>query len=209
LKPIEMGSRVYIPSLGRFLSEDSVAGGNANAYGYPQDPMNDSDVNGNLSLGMKITIGVLAVAAVAVAIMAAPAIIAFVASDVVAATIYTAAFTATNILADIVEGEGGTPNNFKSSLSLGRAAHADFPGAVEGLEANKKLITKGAESGIPDAYRGKAPIELKPDNARALAAGEAQLSRYERITGQVGELWAYMANVDAEGKVTFVYRQIR
>ncbi|NTW61693.1 hypothetical protein HGB24_03350 [Candidatus Saccharibacteria bacterium] len=46
LKPIQMGSRVYIPSLGRFLSVDPVEGGSPNNYAYTQDPVNQSDYSG-------------------------------------------------------------------------------------------------------------------------------------------------------------------
>jgi RHS repeat-associated protein len=41
-----MGVRLYSTTSGRFLSVDSVAGGNANAYIYPQDPINDDDLTG-------------------------------------------------------------------------------------------------------------------------------------------------------------------
>jgi RHS repeat-associated protein len=44
---IEMGSRIYGPSIGRFLSVDPIEGGSCNDYDYVcQDPSNANDLNG-------------------------------------------------------------------------------------------------------------------------------------------------------------------
>ncbi len=44
---IEMGARLYIPALGRFLQVDPVEGGVDNDYVWPTDPIGKSDMTGN------------------------------------------------------------------------------------------------------------------------------------------------------------------
>lgn len=49
---VAMGARTYVPQLGRFLQQDPVAGGSANAYAYVfGDPVGESDPSGEYTPG--------------------------------------------------------------------------------------------------------------------------------------------------------------
>lgn len=51
LTPIQMGARVYLPTLGRFAQTDPVPGGNVNDYVYAVDPINTNDFSGRFLQG--------------------------------------------------------------------------------------------------------------------------------------------------------------
>lgn len=47
---VQMGARLYLPSLGRFASVDPIQGGTPNNYVYPTDPVNETDLTGMWSI---------------------------------------------------------------------------------------------------------------------------------------------------------------
>lgn len=68
-----MGSRVYLPALGRFIQLDPKVGGSANGYDYVnQNPVDFSDPTGNESENWLVT-GLAAIAATAAGMLLAPA----------------------------------------------------------------------------------------------------------------------------------------
>ena len=70
---VMMGSRVYVPALGRFVQLDPKVGGGANGYDYAnQDPVNITDPSGNSFMDWLPTI-VVGIVSVVVSIFATPA----------------------------------------------------------------------------------------------------------------------------------------
>lgn len=211
-----MGARLYQPSTGRFLSVDPSPGGNSTAYDYCSgDPVNCSDLDGNWGLPKCLKKALQVVAKVAEvasyipgpigASAAAVSMVAYAATGnrdkafemgvtVAAALIGAGAAAHAVIRATSIAGKAGkATREFKSTAALGRAVHAKFEAKV--VRAGGKpgrLIEGNGLRGKPDGFRaGDVPIELKPHNRAALRKGEKQLRRYEKITGNQGELWSY------------------
>lgn len=67
----EMGARQYVPALGRFLQVDPIEGGVDNDYNYPNDPINDWDLDGRFAIAIPIFAAVVLAAVVSIAAVAA------------------------------------------------------------------------------------------------------------------------------------------
>jgi len=83
-----MGARLYNPAAGRFTSADPVAGGNENAYNYPNDPINMFDLDGKF--GWKKWIKRVAVAVVTTAALFTCTLCVIASYSLMAYSAYTA-----------------------------------------------------------------------------------------------------------------------
>ncbi len=165
IQPIQMGARVYIPELGRFLQVDPVEGGTANAYAYALDPVNQKDVNGQW---IPVILAVIAIISI---VMAVQSIKKAVKKP-----------TPTNITIAVVDTAAAAASVFTagSSVVAGRAASGAVRAASTAASASQKAAQLAANKAA-----GKEAERIALQRAQAQYAKEYELrtQQYYKVDG--------------------------
>ena len=137
-RPIQMGARVYIPELGRFMQMDPVEGGTLNDYVYAQDPVNQRDLSGQVI--QVLIIGFIVVAAIVAIVSIAAMLQPVTKNSSTALKIGNAAVQTMQILAPM----GATSRGNTKSTSTTKATQTTTQKQV--VTATTKAVEKVASS---------------------------------------------------------------
>jgi RHS repeat-associated protein len=143
-----MGARVYNSSTARFTSVDPQAGGNENAYNYPNDPINLSDITGRMAAVIAIG-GILALVQLLLEVLL---IIAIVVILVIALFM-----TVQAIVKWIADGQANRKPYYGSKTFPTRTAA--YAAAAQYISRLKNKLTPG--QGWQIIFRGPHPSDPK------------------------------------------------
>ncbi len=190
---VQMGQRVYIPSLGRFLQADPVEGGTSNAYVYVQDPINFDDYNGMFGVpkwARWVAGAVAAVAIVAIAIIVLPIIAGAVAltAGIAIGVAALGAIAATGISIAArgkIDGTTAIHAVIGAASGLLLAAGSALAGSImatSGVAANATEAIGTASEAVPKIN----PLEGLPRSADVLSKSIDKFHNFSSIVDNYG-----------------------
>ncbi|HEU4967077.1 MAG TPA: PA14 domain-containing protein [Candidatus Saccharimonadales bacterium] len=150
---LQMGARIYLPTLGRFLEPDPIPGGTPNGYTYVLDPVNFSDYSGaflgihihiNVNTVYRIAVGAVAVAgAVAVGLAVATCVVTVVCGVAAAAAIGSLAAMTVAMGAIAVTGK---PDNSVTNTAMFVSTGLEVVSAAAGSGSGSKATSSRTTS---------------------------------------------------------------
>ncbi len=183
---VQMGARVYVPSMGRFLQVDPIEGGTDNNYAYVSDPVNDFDLDGTIGFKKffkdhwrgiaQVGIVTAAVAAGALCTVAT----AGACGPIAVAAIGAASGAASNLVGQVGNGKKFNVGSLALDTALGGAlggvggkfaANAAFMSKKVTEHAAKQILGRDSGRGVSvsavrNAYYSGKYVGLKVDSIR-------------------------------------------
>lgn len=191
LAVMQMGARVYVPSLGRFLQMDPVEGGTPNAYAYVLDPINYADYSGQWGLPKWVK-------AVAIAVVVAVVVVGVVACVASVACGAVVAGAAASVGAAVTAAAGAIAATTMAVARVGSAVVTRAGAAISAVgSAVTNTIARGATAVINAIARANAPVRLQSPPAGApqvvdpaykssLQTGQAAHTAFNNIVKSAG-----------------------
>lgn len=172
VNPMQMGARVYIPGLGRFLSVDPVDGGALNNYVYAMDPINTKDYSGEFV--MVLALPFLASAAQAAFAVAAATAVVITTYAVVSLIASRSTSTPVSSPADTGSGKSGSSSNPAPSRGGGSS---NSPSSPKPPSRDPKGVKKAAQDLAKKIQRNSYKITKPEGTYRFDLTGRAHFNK--------------------------------
>jgi RHS repeat-associated protein len=219
LAVMQMGARVYVPSLGRFTQMDPVDGGTPNPYVYVLDPVNFADYSGQFGWGKLLKNIVKAVVIAIVVVAVVVLIVAALPEEFVAGVIGAVATVATRAASIISSASAGISRGASAIASAAKGAPKVMGTVVNGASnfflkstpvvTESPSTTSAYQKGLAGLQAAnvtqnavripslsgtasyRVPDFLAQSGSKITAIGEVKNVQYQSLTRQLNDFILY------------------